>query len=70
MAAAAAAAATEVDPGYTNHPDDEKAARGGPKSALWPGKVYNVLYQVTLLFWSRGGGGGGGELAANVVGEL
>ncbi|CAN0044118.1 unnamed protein product, partial [Ectocarpus sp. 6 AP-2014] len=44
--AAAAAAASEVDPGYTNHPDDEKGNRGPTKSALWPGKVYNVLYQV------------------------
>ncbi|CAB1120207.1 unnamed protein product [Ectocarpus sp. CCAP 1310/34] len=45
-AAAAAAAASEVDPGHTNHPDDEKGNRGPTNSALWPGKVYNVLYQV------------------------
>ncbi|CAM9325908.1 unnamed protein product, partial [Hapterophycus canaliculatus] len=45
-AAAAAAAASDVDPGYTNHPEDERANRGPPKSALWPGKIYNVLYQV------------------------
>ena len=45
-AAAAAAAAGEVDPGYTNHPEDDKSARGQTKNAMWPGKVYNVLYQV------------------------
>lgn len=38
--------ASEVDPGYTNHPDDDKVGRGQTKNAMWPGKVYNVLYQV------------------------
>lgn len=36
----------EEDPGYTNHPDDDKANRGQLKNAMWPGKIYNVLYQV------------------------